>query len=29
VADGVAQAPAPTKALFADPPPALQAYLGA
>jgi thiamine transport system ATP-binding protein len=29
VADGVAQAPAPTAALFADPPPALQAYLGA
>lgn len=29
VADGVAQAPAPTKALFADPPPALLAYLGA
>ena len=28
VADGVAQPPAPTAALFADPPPALQAYLG-
>lgn len=29
VADGVAQAPVPTAALFANPPPALRAYLGA
>lgn len=29
VAEGVAAAPTPTAALFADPPPALQAYLGA
>lgn len=29
VADGVAHAPAPTAALFANPPPALRAYLGA
>ena len=28
VADGVAQAPVATEALFADPPPALRAYLG-
>lgn len=28
VADGVAAAPVPTEALFADPPPALRAYLG-
>lgn len=28
VAEGVARAPAPTEALFADPPPALAAYLG-
>lgn len=28
VADGVAAAPVPTAALFADPPPALRAYLG-
>ncbi|MFN4154482.1 MAG: ATP-binding cassette domain-containing protein [Paracoccaceae bacterium] len=28
VADGVAHTPAPTGALFADPPPALRAYLG-
>jgi thiamine transport system ATP-binding protein len=28
VADGTAQAPAPTQALFANPPPALAAYLG-
>jgi thiamine transport system ATP-binding protein len=28
VAEGVAAAPVPTAALFADPPPALQAYLG-
>jgi thiamine transport system ATP-binding protein len=28
VADGTAQAPAPTEALFANPPPALAAYLG-
>lgn len=29
VADGVAQAPVPTAAMFADPPPALRDYLGA
>jgi thiamine transport system ATP-binding protein len=29
VAEGVAAAPTPTAALFADPPPALRAYLGA
>jgi thiamine transport system ATP-binding protein len=28
VADGFAAAPQPTDALFADPPPALRAYLG-
>jgi len=28
VADGVAQPPRATAALFADPPPALRAYLG-
>jgi thiamine transport system ATP-binding protein len=28
VTEGVAQAPAPTTALFADPPPALRDYLG-
>jgi thiamine transport system ATP-binding protein len=28
VADGVAEAPRETAALFADPPPALRAYLG-
>lgn len=28
VAEGRAHAPAPTEALFADPPPALKAYIG-
>jgi len=28
VADGIAHAPRPTAELFADPPPALRAYLG-